>query len=55
MIQDYLDYYYETFGENYPLTPWSNLTEEEIKADIRRRVEENDPAGGFEYESDLEY
>ena len=55
MLEVALNAYFDTFGVNYPLMITSQMSEEEIIADIKNCIETNTQAKGFEYEPDTDY
>ena len=46
-----VDDYFEKFGEGYSIPIFQAYTWDEVKKDIRRRIDENDPQPGWDPES----
>ena len=55
MLEKWLNYYYEEFGENYPLLITSTASTSEIIQDIRQCLENGTPAKPLELDPELDY
>lgn len=55
MLDEALNAYFDTFGENYPLMITSQMTNDEIIEDIKKCIETNTKAEGFDYWEDADY
>ena len=54
-LDEWLDAYYETFGENYPLMITGEISDAEIISDITKCLESNTPATPMELDSEFIY
>ena len=53
MMEEWLDRYFEKFGDNYPLLITTMQSSEEIIADIKRCIESGTPAKPIEYDDEF--
>lgn len=54
-IEDWLDMYYDHFGQSYPLMITATVDSDAVVSDIRRCIETDTPAKEFEYDDGLVY
>lgn len=55
MLEEWLNRYYDKFGEDYPLLITSMLSDKEIIRDIRKCLESGERAEPLELDPELDY
>ena len=55
MLEEWLNKYYDKFGEDYPLLITTMLSEDEIIEDIRRCIDNNVLAEPLDLDPELDY
>lgn len=54
-MEELLEQYFDVFGDNYPLTPTMQLSNDEIIASIKRCLETHTPAEPMDYDMAYDY